>query len=152
MVRERGTQETNQKKVQRRVIKIDSREALYVFRSVFGDNCTAGVQKKFPSAPKTYSGSLKFGHSFQSLDNVDKVNLVAGLQDISPTIYAYNRKNVVSSYGMIRTSRNYKLLLNSKNQSRIRGCANSAKFGFTTTAAAGSQLGHRRRRGRAFYR
>jgi hypothetical protein len=92
MVRERGTQETNRQKVQKQLIKIDSIEALTIFKSVFGDNCTAGVRKKFPTAPKTFMGSLKFGHSFQSLDNVDEVNLVTGLQEISPTIYAYDRK------------------------------------------------------------
>jgi hypothetical protein len=92
MVRERGTQETNRTRVYKEVIKIDSIEALSLFKTVFGDNCTAGVRKKFPTAPKSFSGSLKFGHSFLSLDNVDEVNIVVGLQETSPTIYAYNRK------------------------------------------------------------
>jgi hypothetical protein len=35
---------------------------------------------------------LKFGHSFQSLDNVDEVNLVVWLQETLPTIYTYNQK------------------------------------------------------------
>jgi hypothetical protein len=92
MVRQRGTQETNRKKVEKQVIKIDSMDALSLFKTVFGENCTAGIRKKFPTAPKTFSGALTFGHSFQTLDNVDEVNLVDGLQETSPTIYACNRK------------------------------------------------------------
>jgi hypothetical protein len=36
-----------------------------------------------------------------SLDNVDEVNIVVGLQETSPTIYAYNRKErgIVIRYG-----------------------------------------------------
>jgi hypothetical protein len=79
IVHEHGTQETNWKRVEKQVIKIDSMEALSLFKTVSGENYTAGIRKKFPTALKIFAGSLKFGHSFQTLDNVDEVNLVGGL-------------------------------------------------------------------------
>ena len=92
LIRERGTQETVREKVEKAVFKIDSVEALEVFRLVFGQYSTAGVRKKFPSAPRNDRGALKFGYSSQTLDNVDKINIVTGLQDTSPAIYRYDRK------------------------------------------------------------
>ena len=92
MIRERGTQETVREKVEKAVFKIDSIEALEVFRAVFGHYSSAGVRKKFPSAPRSERGTLQFGYSFQTLDNVDKVNIVNDLQDQSPAIYRYDRK------------------------------------------------------------
>jgi hypothetical protein len=92
MIRERGTQETVREKVEKAVYKIDSLEALEVFRLVFGQYSTAGVRKKFPSAPRNERGALKFGYASQTLDNVDKINIVSGLQDTSPAIYKYDRK------------------------------------------------------------
>jgi hypothetical protein len=49
-------QETNWKKVEKQVIKIDSIKTLSFFKIVLGGNCTARVRKKFLMVPKTFGG------------------------------------------------------------------------------------------------